>query len=105
MGQCANLIVISNGQADVYYTHHRANTLDQDLFWGPQYALGFIRAQRQVTPNDLLNELWAQGGAVMDLDQKRLIWFGGEDVSCWLPLRRVHVDLMGRLWQGWTVEW
>jgi len=105
MGQRANLIVKSEGKVEIYYTHHRANTLDKDLFWGPQYALGFIRSQQKLTNEELLDEIWAEGGAVMDCDQKKLLWFGGEDVTSDVPLRRVHQSLMRHLWAGWQIEW
>lgn len=105
MGQRANLIILADGKRETYYTHHRANTLDRDLFWGPNYALEFIRAQRRVDPDELLDELWAEGGAVMDTDKKYLLWFGGEDVLCEIPIRRVHAKTMAALWPGWSIRW
>jgi hypothetical protein len=105
MGQRADLIVIENGNAEIYYTHHRANTLDHDLFWGPRYALGFIRAQRRMETGELLDDVWAEGGAVMDLDRKRLHWFGGEDIISDVSLRRVHGQLLAKVWSGWIVRW
>ncbi len=105
MGQRANLIIVSNGRREVFYTHHRANTLDQDLFWGPQYAVGFIRSQRPVAADQLLDEVWAEGGAVLDLDCRVLLWFGGEDIAWEIPTRRVHAQLMSHLWRGWEIRW
>ena len=105
MGQRANLIVVERGVTDVYYTHHRANTLDEDLFWGPEYALGFIRDQRKSEDGELLDDVWAEGGAVMDVDRRSLLWFGGEDICCDVTLRRVHGKLMARVWTGWIINW
>jgi len=90
MGQRANLIIVSNGSAEIYYTHHRATTLDKDLFWGPDYVKGFIRAQQPVLDRSLLDEIWAEGGAVMDLDKRHLLWFGVEFLTGRVPLRRLH---------------
>ncbi len=98
MGQRANLLIVTGGAYELCYTHHRANTLDHDLFWGPDYALGFIRAQRRVTDADWLNDVWAEGGAVMDLDRRVLLWFGGEGVLYEVPLRRAHTRLMAASW-------
>ena len=105
MGQRANLLIVTGGSYEMYYTHHRANTLDHDLFWGPDYALGFIRAQRRVDPSEWLDDVWAEGGAVMDLDRRSLLWFGGEDVMCDVPYRRMHQRLMADVWAGWQVRW
>ncbi len=105
MGQRANLLIVTGGAYELCYTHHRANTLDHDLFWGPDYALGFIRAQRRVTDADWLNDVWAEGGAVMDLDRRVLLWFGGEGVLYEVPLRRAHTRLMAAVWAGWDVRW
>jgi hypothetical protein len=105
MGQRANLLIVSGGSYEMYYTHHRANTLDHDLFWGPDYAVGFIRAQRPVDRSQWLDDVWAEGGAVMDLDRRVLLWFGGEDVMYEVVLRRVHLELMAHLWPGWSVRW
>jgi hypothetical protein len=105
MGQRANLIIVTNGSAEICYTHHRANTLDQDLFWGPSYAQGFIRMQQPVPDGRLLDEVWAEGGAVMDLDRRYLLWFGAEDLQADVPLRRMHHRLMSHLWTGWHIDW
>lgn len=105
MGQRANLLIVTGGAYELYYTHHRANTLDHDLFWGPEYALGFIRAQRRLNPPEWLDDVWAEGGAVLDLDRRVLLWFGGEDLLFEVALRREHAKLMAHVWAGWTVRW
>jgi hypothetical protein len=106
MGQRANLIVASGESYELYYTHWRANTLDSDLFWGPDAAIEFVRSQRtQVEGAEWLDNVWAEGGAVIDPSRRRLVWFGGEDIVHDVPLRRVHLDLMRELWPGWTIEW
>jgi hypothetical protein len=105
MGQRANLIIVSGESCEIHYTHHRANTLDRDLFWGPEYSLGFIRSQRSVNRNELLDEIWAEGGAVMDTGQNTLLWYGSEDIQADVPLRRMHGTLMSALWPGWRITW
>ena len=105
MGQRANLIVRRNGGWSMYYTHWRANTLDADLFWGPAYATVFIQAQTPCDPDAWLDEVWAEGGAVVDHDARVLLWFGGNDILADASMRRVHLDLMSRAWPGWQVRW
>jgi hypothetical protein len=41
----------------------------------------------------------------MDFDAKHLLWFGGEQLTGQVPMRRVHSMLMAKLWQGWTIRW
>ena len=106
MGQRANLLLRREGRTELFYTHWRANTLDSDLFWGPAAAEAFIRAQRSESEGAAwLDEVWAEGGAVVDFDRRVLLWFGGEEGECDVPLRRVHLALMRELWPEWSVRW
>lgn len=107
MGHRANLIVVRpDGGRELYYSHWRANTLDSDLFFGSSAALAFIRNQRSEAEGaEWLDEVWAEGGCVLDLSKKLLLWFGGEDVLYDVPLRRVHLELMRELWPGWEIVW
>lgn len=106
MGQRASLAVITKHGAELYYSHWTAGSLDRTLFWGPAYATGFIRQhESEAEGAKILDDAWAEGGAVVDHTRRRLLWFGGDDVLWNVALRRVHLALMGRLWQDWTIEW
>jgi hypothetical protein len=105
MGQRANLITVENGGYTVRYDHWCANRLDKILFWGVGYALDFFDAQEEVGNEGWLDDVWAEGGAVLDLDKKHLLWWGGEDIMYELPLRRVYLKLQEKVWNGWTIEW
>jgi len=105
VGQRANLILVERGRPVVYYTHWRANTLPRDLFWGPRYALPFFRSQRLIEDGTLLDEVWAEGGAVLDEDEKLLLLFGGEDERYEVPLQRTYLRLARHTWDGWQVRW
>jgi hypothetical protein len=55
----------------LFYSHWCANTLPRDLFWGPNHAAAFIRIQRAVDEDTgWLDEVWAEGGALLDFDRK-----------------------------------
>jgi hypothetical protein len=106
VGQRANLLIVGADGYELFYTHWRANTLDADLFFGPDPALAFIRSQRSTAEGaEWLDETWAEGGAVLDPTRRELLWFGGEDVHYDVQLRRVHQGIMAELWPGWTVRW
>ncbi len=103
MGHRANLLVVREGESELYYSHWAAITLPHDLFWGPRHALAFTEAQRPV--DGWLDEVWAEGGSVIDTDRRILRLFGGEDLRYDAPLRRLYLALLAIVWQGWDVGW
>lgn len=105
MGQRANLIVVEDGEFLLRYDHWVANRLDDVLFWGADYALRYFEAQETIDAEGWLDDVWAEGGAVLNLDEKHLLWFGGEDIMYELPLRRAYLNLQKQVWQDWTIEW
>ncbi|MCE5268252.1 MAG: hypothetical protein LLG00_10245 [Planctomycetaceae bacterium] len=105
MGQRANLVIVENGDYRLYYSHWCANTLPRDLFWGPDYAIAFIQAQRELNKSDWLDDVWAEGAAVVDRDKNVLLFYGGEDVLFDVPLRRVYLQMLARVWRAWEVRW
>lgn len=105
MGQRANLIIIRGSDARVYYDHWCANRLDVELFWGPNKAEAFIQQLRPVGPEGWLDEVWCEGGAILDANTRTLTWFGGEDLWYDIPLRRMHLELMRTQWGDWQIDW
>lgn len=105
MGQRANLIIIENHDYFLYYSHWCANTITRDLFWGPEHALAFVRAQREIDESGWLDDVWAEGGAVIDCDNHLLLLFGGEDILYDVPLRRVYLEMLRRVWSPWKIRW
>jgi hypothetical protein len=105
MGQRANLLVLENGNRTLYYDHWCANRLEVELFWGFDETLHFIRQRDPVGEEEWLDEVWCEGAAVVDVDRKTLLFFGGEDVAFDVRLRNIHLDLLRRQWPGWDVRW
>src|SRR5262245_59489595 len=105
MGQRANLILIEGDKQTIYYNHWCANTLDKDLFWGPDFATSFFRIQREVYETGGLDDVWAEGGAILDRDNNVLLLFGGGDLRYDVPIRRVWLQMLRRVWQGWEIRW
>jgi hypothetical protein len=106
MGQRANLVIVERGKWKLYYDHWCANRLHIELFWGPDIATEYIE-QRQpcVDREDWLDEVWCEGGAIVDYDRKVLVWYGGEDILNDIPLRRAFLLLLGQQWRDWEVRW
>ena len=42
---------------------------------------------------------------VVDQDTRQLLLFGGEDIRFDVPLRRVYIELLGKVWKDWRVQW
>jgi hypothetical protein len=105
MGQRANLILVEGEDYELYYCHWCANGLDRDLFWGPEHAVSFIRQQKRMGEEGWLDDIWAEGGAVVDPGKKVLLLFGGESVRFDVPLRRIYMELLRAVWNGREVRW
>jgi hypothetical protein len=103
MGQRANILVIEGGARQLWYSHWAANTLPQDLFPGPGHALRFAR--RQEPTSEWLDEVWCEGGAVIDVDRRVLLLFGGEDLLYDPALRSTYLELLAETWTGYTLQW
>ncbi len=98
-----NVVLITSAGVEIKYSHWNAITLDCDLFWGPTYALAFARSLSSV--ENLLDEVWAEGGAVIDYTSRRLVLFGGEDIRSDVPLRRIYLKMLAATWPEWDVAW
>ena len=61
--------------------------------------------QRKVDDSGWLDDVWAEGGAVIDWDNKVFLLFGGEELLWDVPLRRIYLQLVGYVWQDWTIRW
>ncbi|MCY7556816.1 MULTISPECIES: hypothetical protein [Paenibacillus] len=85
--------------------HWCANTLPKDLFLGEQHAVKFIEMQKRVDESGWLDDVWAEGGAIVDLDKKKLVFYGGEDILYNVPLRNFYLKLMRTIWSGWEIAW
>src|SRR5690349_12238599 len=46
-----------------------------------------------------------RAAAVVDLDRRALVLFGGEGILCDVPLRRAYLDLLRHPWRGWRIQW
>lgn len=104
MGHRCNLVIIENGTTQIYYDHWAANRLDQELFWGPKLAYLFIK-QLEPTQNFWSDDVYCEGGCVLDCDNKHLIWFGGDDIMYDASENLIHSELMKVQWEGWNIEW
>ena len=103
MGHRANLLLVNDSDYQLYYCHWCAQSLPAALFWGPEYAVRYVEQQRAI--DEWLDNVWAEGGALIDRHRKQLLLYGGEDIQSDIPLRNLYLDLLRLMWDGWVVEW
>jgi hypothetical protein len=105
MGHRANFVVVDGDGWRLHYSHWAANGIYRRLAAGPDAALAFIRAQAACDPADgWLDDVWSEGGAVIDTVDRRLVWYGN-DLMSELPSRRAYERVLAETWPGWRVEW
>jgi hypothetical protein len=105
VGSRANLVVVDAEGWRLYFSRWAAMDLYRSLAAGPAAALTFV-VDRE--PVDRLggwsNDVWAEGGVVIDCVAQRLVWFGNHWMES-LPNRRVFFRLLAETWAGWDVQW
>jgi len=104
MGQRANLVIVHESGYELHYSKWAANTLPTYVFWGPGPFEQFVRAQQDLG-DQWLDTIWCEGGAVMDLQRRVLLFFGGEDLPYDVVLRRFYFRLLRETWSGWDLRW
>ena len=103
MGDRAQLMVLKNGRYDIHFDHWGALSLPGYLFWGPKTALAYFKNNEKI--EEWLDDVWAEGAALLDLDLRNLLFFGGEDLNCDVRLREEFLSLMLVMWPGWEIRW
>ncbi|GLZ05365.1 hypothetical protein Acsp03_28310 [Actinomadura sp. NBRC 104412] len=94
-------LIKSGGSRTGYYSQWGGLTLELDLLAGPETALRFVRGQRAV--GGWLNEMQCDGAAIIDPDERRLLWFSHylRDAA----YRAAVLEVMTLTWQGWRLDW
>lgn len=86
--------------------------MDALAFWGSEYLLGEVREWLDGREDDpdwdgewWLDNVWAEGGCCIDLDNRLLLIYGGEDIECDVLWLETYLRLLPYTWPGWSVEW
>jgi hypothetical protein len=101
LGHRANYVVIESGKQEVYFANWGALNLAHDIFFGPQITGAFMRAH--VPDDSLLNGVFCEGAALLDLDEHHLLFFSWYVLS--EPVVAQHyVALAQANYPGWSIE-
>ncbi|MEU0878018.1 hypothetical protein ABZ345_05420 [Lentzea sp. NPDC005914] len=102
MGDRANVIVVrENGTHELYRTGWAVG-IDLDLVDGPTPVLAMLPGLRQ---DGWLDDTTAQGGMLLDLGRKVLLFLAWEGRSTELRHRAAVFELIRAAWPGWEVRW
>ncbi|MFB7241358.1 hypothetical protein CW362_15195 [Streptomyces populi] len=103
MGDRANVIVVrENGTHELYRTGWAVG-IDLDLLDGPTPVLAMLPGLRQ--DGWWLDDTMAQGGILLDLGRKVLLFFAWEGPSTELRHRAAMFESIRAAWPGWEVRW
>jgi hypothetical protein len=102
MGNRANMVVVENGEWVLYDGRWAPQMLDVVAF-GPEYAVSHIRAHDE-SEAGWTDPVSADGGVLVDLDRRRLLFFG-EELASSMDERRAIFDVLPRTWPGYEVGW
>ena len=103
MGHLASYAIRRYGEVRLFYSHWGALFVPEDLFWGPSFAERFI--ERNETASDWVDDVFGEGGAALDFDQKRCALFGGDRLG-YGAIQDLTLALMRVVWAeaGWSID-
>ena len=76
MGNRANFVIVKDQDWQLYYSHWGGCRMLDALIGGPELALRHAASLRRCEKNEWCDPTWADGGAVVDLDRRRVLFFG-----------------------------
>jgi hypothetical protein len=104
MGNRANFVIVKNRDWQLFYSHWAGCRILDALIGGPELALRYAQSLRPCAKEDWVDPLWADGGAVVDLDRRRLLFFGDE-LMVGMAERKAVMSVLTALWPDYAVGW
>lgn len=104
MGSRANYIISNKDSVEFFYCKWGAQVIPENIFWGQQETISMIRTMDQ---SDTLyyNDKWCEGAVLIDVSNKLLVFYGGEDLLWSNILKRFYCALLRITWDGWKIRW
>lgn len=102
MGNRANYVLIEDGHAQTFYSSWDALSTPAVMARGPEGALAYLH---ELTPDELMDQAWIEGGILLDVDTHRALFWGGDRIATRPYLRRPLLAALPLLWPGWSITW
>ena len=103
MGNRANFVIVKDQDWQLYYSHWAGCRILDALIGGPELALRYAESLRQRAKDQWVDPVWADGGVLVDLDRRRVLFFGDE-LMVEMAERRALMSALPDLWSGWQAE-
>ena len=104
MGNRANFVIVKDHDWQLYYSHWAGCRMLDALIGGPELALRYAASLRRCEKNEWCDPTWADGGAVVDLDRRRVLFFG-EPLMVEMNERRALMDVLATVWPDYEICW
>ncbi|MGE2715550.1 hypothetical protein ACQI4L_15955 [Mycolicibacterium litorale] len=102
MGNRANIVLVDHNGWQLRYSHWAGCRMLDALLAGPEMAKRYILAQK--TSEFWTDELWSDGGLLLDLVARRLLFFG-EELMTTMNERRAMFEVLRIVWPGYSISW
>lgn len=104
MGGRANMVVVENGDWSLYDAHWAGDRMLDVVAFGSEYAVRYIRAYDERSDAGWTEPVSASGGVLVDLDRRRMLFFG-EELASTMNERRAILDILPHMWPGYEIGW
>ncbi len=104
MGNRANFVIVKDQDWQLYYSHWGGCRMLDALIGGPELALRYAASLRRCEKDEWCAATWADGGAVVDLDRRRVLFFG-EPLMVDMNERRALMSVLTAVWPGYEICW
>ncbi|CCK50523.1 Conserved protein of unknown function [Mycobacterium canettii CIPT 140060008] len=104
MGNRANFVIVKDRDWQLYYSHWAGCRMLDALIAGPELALRYAQLLRPCPKDQWVDPEWADGGAVVDLDRRRVLFFGDE-LMVEMRERRAVMSALAVVWRDYAIGW
>jgi hypothetical protein len=103
MGYPAVFVVVGDAGARCHASRSGAAAIERFVIPGPEYALTTIAGLPRAA--DPVGALGWEGGVLVDVPARELLWYGDEGSLATLAYQRACLAVLAHSWAGWTVRW
>ena len=104
MGHRANLVILENQISRIYFTHWRAQETPNILAQGLEFCEKYFKEFEE--DGWLMDNAFAEGGILIDKDNKHILIFSGSEIGYTPALQRLYCKhIVNKIWKEWTVKW
>jgi hypothetical protein len=104
MGNRANFVIVKDQDWQLYYSHWAGCRMLDALIGGPELVLRYAQSLRPCDKDEWVGPIWADGGAVVDFDRRRVLFFGDE-LMVEMAERRAVMSALAAVWPDYAICW